>query len=445
MASATGITVMIFHRDLRIVDHKALEAAAKHGAPVLPLFVFTPEQVSEKNTLRSLNSIQFMLESLKDLEAAIHGDGGKLVFAYGDTAAILRSLHRRLTPIAALVETADYTPYALKRTAAMKALCAEIGATYEAIADSYLLEPGTAKNRSGKTFQKFTPFYEAVRGRHIDEPMGRAAVHWWRGVAAASGLKTTRGLKTRRAASGLKTRRRPRIPGEIPLATMIRRLVPRPNAEIAVHGGRAAGLKLLEAIPRDYAAIHDVPSRQTSMLSAHNHFGTLSIREVYARGKKLGLTEFVRQLWWRDFYGHIMADFETLYGVDAYEFQKTASREPSEKAKKAFRDWCDAKTGVPLVDAGMNQLLRTGYMHNRVRLVVASWLVKDMGVHWRLGERFFARHLVDYDPAQNMMNWIWVASVLPFSQAPFRRIDAYKTAEKFDADGEYVKKWAGSD
>jgi deoxyribodipyrimidine photo-lyase len=181
------------------------------------------------------------------------------------------------------------------------------------------------------------------------------------------------------------------------------------------------------------------------MLSAHNHFGTLSIREVYARGKKLGLTEFVRQLWWRDFYGHIMADFKTLYGVDAYEFQKMPAREPSEKAKKAFRDWCEAKTGVPLVDAGMNQLLRTGYMHNRVRLVVASWLVKDMGVHWRLGERFFARHLVDYDPAQNMMNWIWVASVLPFAQAPFRRIDAYKTAEKFDADGEYVKKWGTGD
>lgn len=439
--NTSGITVMIFHRDLRIIDHRALEVAAKHGLPVLPLFIFTPEQVSEKNTLRSLNSIQFMLESLKDLEIAIHTDGGKLMFAYGDTIAILHSLHNRVVPVAVIVETADYTPYALKRTAAMRALCEEIGATYESIADSYLLEPGTAKNRSGKTFQKFTPFYETVRSRHIDVPTGRATVRWWRGSVGAFGLKTRRmatGLKPTR---GLKTRRRPRIPGEVQLATMIRRLVPKPNPEIAVHGGRTAGLKLLDKLPRDYAAIHDVPSRQTSMLSAHNHFGTLSIREVYARGMKLGLTEFVRQLWWRDFYGHIMADFKTLYGIDAYEFQRTSSKEPSEKAKKAFRDWCDAKTGVPLVDAGINQLLRTGYIHNRVRLVVASWLIKDMGVHWRLGERFFARHLVDYDPAQNMMNWIWVASVLPFAQAPFRRIDAYKTMEKYDADGEYVKKW----
>jgi deoxyribodipyrimidine photo-lyase len=150
--------------------------------------------------------------------------------------------------------------------------------------------------------------------------------------------------------------------------------------------------------------------------------------------------EFRRQLWWRDFYGHIMADFKTLYGVEPYEFQASTPAQ-SEKADQAFKDWCAGTTGVPLVDAGMRQLLRTGYIHNRVRLAVASWLVKDSKVHWRRGERFFAQHLVDYDATQNMMNWIWVASVLPFASAPFRRIDAYKTAERFDPDGAYVKKW----
>lgn len=391
-----------------------------------------------------------MLESLKDLDAAIRADGGKLLFAYGDTTAVLRSLHRRCAAaggLGAIIETADYTPYARKRTTAMRAFAAELGAEYEAVADSYLLEPGTATNKSGRTFQKFTPFYEAVRGRKIDTPHGRAKVRWASGgvfkPSARGGTRVgTRVTGLKGSGGARSTRKIRRIPGEVTLDVMIRRLLPHgPNAEIAVHGGRAAGLKLLAALPRDYAAIHDVPSRQTSMLSAHNHFGTVSIREVYAKGKALGLTEFVRQLWWRDFYGHIMADFKGLYGVDAYEFQRAPPREPTEKAKKAFADWCAAKTGVPLVDAGMKQLLRTGYMHNRVRLVVASWLVKDMGVHWRLGERFFAKHLVDYDAAQNMMNWIWVASVLPFAQAPFRRIDAYTTAKKFDADGEYVKKW----
>lgn len=432
-----GVTVMLFHRDLRIVDHRALQVAADQGKPVLPLFVFTPEQVSEKNTLRSLNSIQFMLESLCDLAGAIRSDGGRLICAYGGTVDVLKGIHRRTGPIAAIVETADYTPYALRRTDMISRYAESIGATYHAVADSYLLEPGTATNKSGKTFQKFTPFYEAVRGRKIDAPAGRAkGLTWFRGVASAS-----RGGSAATAKGGGKgTRKVRRFPGEILLEVMVRRLVPKPNEEIAVRGGRAEGLKLLAKIPHDYAKIHDVPSETTSMLSAHNHFGTLSIREVYAKGKDLGLTEFVRQLWWRDFYGHIMADFKTLYGTDAYDFQKAGPAQ-SEKAKKAFRDWCDAKTGVPMVDAGMTQLLKTGYMHNRVRLVVASWLVKDMHVHWRLGERFFAKHLVDYDPAQNMMNWIWVASVLPFAQAPFRRIDAYKTAEKFDADGTYVKRW----
>ena len=425
-----SVTVMLFHRDLRLIDHRALQVAADQKKPVLPLFVFTPEQVSAKNTLRSLNSIQFMLESLEDLSAAIRSDGGRLVCAYGDTVDVLKGIHRR-AGIAAVIETADYTPYALRRTDLIRKFTEGIGATYHAVADSYLLEPGTATNKSGKTFQKFTPFYEAVRGRKIEGPAGKTrGLTWFRGAAAAG-----RG-------GGKGTRKVRRFPGEILLEVMSRRLVPKPNPDIAVHGGRAEGLKLLAKIPHDYAKIHDVPSESTSMLSAHNHFGTLSIREVYAKGKDLGLTEFVRQLWWRDFYGHIMADFKTLYGTDAYEFQKSGG-EMSDRAKKAFRDWCDAKTGVPMVDAGMTQLLKTGYMHNRVRLVVASWLVKDMHVHWRLGERFFAKHLVDYDPAQNMMNWIWVASVLPFAQAPFRRIDAYKTAEKFDADGTYVKRWLG--
>lgn len=435
MPADEGITIMLFHRDLRIVDHRALQIAADQKKPVLPLFVFTPEQVSEKNTLRSLNSIQFMLESLKDLAGAIRSDGGRLVFAYGDTIDVLKGIHRRAGPVTAVVETADHTPYALKRTELIKKFTESIGATYHAVADSYLLEPGTATNKSGKTFQKFTPFYEAVRGRKIDEPAGKARGLTWARVPSAAGAG---GGGTRS-----KTRKVRRLPGEVLLEVMERRLCPRPNAEIAVHGGRAEGLKLLAKIPHDYAKIHDVPAENTSMLSAHNHFGTLSIREVYARGRKLGLTEFVRQLWWRDFYGHIMADFKRLYGTDAYDFQKSGPAQ-SEKAKKTFRDWCDAKTGVPMVDAGMTQLLRTGYMHNRVRLVVASWLIKDMHVHWRLGERFFAKHLVDYDPAQNMMNWIWVASVLPFAQAPFRKIDAYKTAEKFDADGTYVEKWLGS-
>jgi deoxyribodipyrimidine photo-lyase len=414
-------TVYLFHRDLRIVDSNALFAAGKLGAPVLPLFVFTPTQVSEKNTLRSLNSIQFMIASLEDLESAVRDDGGKLYFAYGDTVEILHMVHKR-TPIGAVVETVDYTPYAKRRTAAIGAFCKSVDAKHILEHDSYLMAPGTVLNMSGKTFQKFTPFYEKARHSRIPSPRGTPKIKYHMLRAGGGG---TRKLRLAR--------------GFAPLSLIKKRLLTTLNHELAVKGGRSEGLRLLKHLPTNYAHTHDIPSVPTSMLSAHNHYGTVSIREVYhaAHGK----TEFIRQLWWRDFYGHIMADFEGLYGIGAYDFQKTAPAQ-SEKAEKAFRDWCNARTGVPLVDAGMRQLLRTGWMHNRVRLAVASWLVKDYKVHWRRGERFFAQHLVDYDATQNMMNWIWIASALPFAMAPFRRIDPDKTAERFDPDGTYIKTWA---
>jgi deoxyribodipyrimidine photo-lyase len=435
----SGIVVFLFHRDLRIVDHRGLRFAAAQaqasGARVLPLFVFTPEQVSDKNKLRSVNSIQFMLASLEELAAAIRGDGGSLVFAYGETPTVLQALHRRFS-LKGVVETRDYTPYAKQREAAIADLCRRIGVTHTLVDDSYLLAPGSVKNRTGRTFQKFTPFYETVRHKVIPRPLPKvAAMPWFRGGSAGGRPQT------RRASRPTAPRTPFRFPFQVTLEQMTRRYTPHPNPHIAVKGGRSEGLALLRAIPRDYAAIHDVPAKRTSMLSAHNHYGTVSIREVYHRGKALGLTAFVRQLWWRDFYGHIMADFETLYNTDPYEFQKHPPRPLGPQQKEDFKAWCEGTTGVPLVDAGMRELLTTGYMHNRVRLVVASWLIKDKGVHWRLGERFFAQHLVDYDATQNMMNWIWVASVLPFAQAPFRKIDAYRTADKFNAEGEYVGRW----
>ena len=134
--------------------------------------------------------------------------------------------------------------------------------------------------------------------------------------------------------------------------------------------------------------------------------------------------------------------FEDLYGVGAYEFQTGAKYESLSAAKaKVLKAWKEGKTGVPLVDAAMRQMNETGFMHNRARLVAASWLVKDMGIWWRWGERYFAERLLDYDFSQNFGNWCWVASVLPFSQAPFRRHDPETTAERLDKDGIYVRHW----
>jgi deoxyribodipyrimidine photo-lyase len=166
----------------------------------------------------------------------------------------------------------------------------------------------------------------------------------------------------------------------------------------------------------------------------------VSIREVYWSGKQRKIEEFVRQLYWRDFYGQIMDSFESLYGEEPFGFMKEPA--PGWKTDRSILEkWKEGKTGHELVDAGMRQLNTTGYIHNRARLVCASWLAKDQKVHWRWGEQYFAQKLVDYDVTQNMMNWIWVSSVLPFASAPFRRLDPEVQAKQFDPLRQYRATW----
>jgi deoxyribodipyrimidine photo-lyase len=417
------MALFLFHRDLRIVDHNSLRFAKETYKDIIPLFVFTPEQVSSENKLKSNNSVQFMIESLRELESEIQKQGGKLYFAYGDTVKVLEDILKKVD-IKAIVETADYTPYALSRTKEISELCNREDIEYHGIHDSYLLEPGSIKTGSGRTFQKFTPFYRTALKRKIDLPK-EAENFSWKKIVSGKGQKTRKVKKFFWSTS---------------LDEMEKRFVPEKNPDIMVKGGRTEGLELIKHIPVGYGKTHDIPSVNTSLLSAHNHFGTVSIREVYEGGK--GIPEFQRQLLWRDFYGHIMADFENLYGVGAYEFEKKEFEYPlTQKKKDLFEKWCKGETGIDLVDAGMKQMLKTGWMHNRVRLVVSSWLTKDVKIHWRHGERFFAKHLVDYDATQNMMNWIWIASALPFASAPFRKVSAKGTAEKFDPEGKYVKEW----
>jgi deoxyribodipyrimidine photo-lyase len=399
--------IFLFHRDLRIVDHRGLETAVEfanaHNAFILPLFIFTHDQI-DKNPLMSSPSVQFMVDSLEDLDASIAESGGKLRFAHGATVDILRGI----SGVVGIVETRDYTPYAKQRENEIRELCEEKGIAYLGVEDIYLTTPGSVVNKSGKRFQKFTPFWDTAKHIPVSKPRPTPDHIPW--------------LKTQ-----------VRIPHSVRLSDM--RIKPRISS--VQPGGRKEGLLRLSQIPREYETSHDMLAEPTSQLSAHNHFGTVSIREVYWSTSQ---DAFRRQLYWRDFYGHIMDGFETLYGVSPYEFQAPTGWRKGEK--EVFEAWTSGTTGVPMIDAAMRQLLTTGFMHNRARMVVASWLVKDKGVHWRWGERWFAKHLVDYDAAQNMMNWIWIASVLPFASAPFRRHDPERYAARFDPTGEYIHTWS---
>jgi deoxyribodipyrimidine photo-lyase len=181
-------------------------------------------------------------------------------------------------------------------------------------------------------------------------------------------------------------------------------------------------------------------SIETSGLSVHHHFGTISIRETYYVAKKMGgMNEFIRQLVFRDFYGNIMAYFEDLYGEDALKFQSKWNK-LSSKQEADFEAWKTGTTGVDIIDAAMTQLNEGGWVHNKARTLVANYAVKTLKLPWRLCEQYYAGKLLDYDFTQNMFGWMNYIN-MPFSEPPYRVYNPDSFAKKFDPDGEYVQEW----
>jgi deoxyribodipyrimidine photo-lyase len=395
--------LFIFHRDLRVVDHPPLQAALDHaarlGGSVIPIFVFESAQIG-----RGSPAVACLTRSVQELASAIREIGGHLNIFYGQTDKNVANAVIQYN-IAAVYETRDYTPYAVARS---KRTAAAIGdSEYNCIDDLYLFAPGTILNKSGRPFQKFTPFYEAALKLTVPRPAG--TVHGPFRRTAIAGTEPIRSV----AISGLR-----------------------------YNGGRKEGVQLLKKIPRDYAERHDILVKETSGLSVHHRNGTVSVRESWWAGA--GLDAFQRQLLWRDFYGHLVAAWDELYGERYGDLHSWLIERPSLSDRRAaqFDAWCRGETGIPLVDAAMRQLNETGFMHNRGRLVVASVLGRDWGVPWQWGAGYFAKKLVDYDYVQNTMNWLHVVEHFPFSQAPFRRHDPERTAARLDPHGEYISRWS---
>jgi len=212
---------------------------------------------------------------------------------------------------------------------------------------------------------------------------------------------------------------------------------------VPIHGGRSNALRVLRRLShyKYYEREKNLPARNgTTELSAHIKFGTVSIREVYhAVKKKLGEEHsLIRQLYWRDFFTQIAFHYPHVFG---HAFHQEYDRIKWKRNNKGFKAWCEGRTGFPIVDAGMRQLNKTGFMHNRVRMIVASFLTKDLHVDWRRGERYFAKNLVDYDPSVNNGNWQWCASTGCDAQPWFRIFNPWIQQRKFDSECEYVKRW----
>lgn len=388
------MNVFVFHRDLRLVDHRPLQHCLSLGLPVLPLFVLTPQQTDRNVKIRSIKSLACLFQSLEELDLELRvRHKCRLCVVYGNDTDIFEKIHKKYK-IHTIVETRDYTPFALKRQEKNGEWCRTTNIQHELLDDLYFFPPGTIRNQAGKVFQKFTPFYNIISKKEIPKPLRR--VHG-KFLSLDQSFYTPLEKLYHHSSNGHWN-----------------------DVKRKYQGGRKEGLRLLKQLPIHYDRLGHFENH--SGLSVHHHYGTVSVRESYARAQQLAnasLKEFQRQLFWRDYYANIMCFFKELYHADPLSFQLPPKL--SKKKQEIFQQWCDGQTGVAIVDKAMKRLNTEGFMPNRMRLIVASWLVKDMSVPWRYGERYFADRLLDYDLTQNMMNWIWVASVLPFASAPFRR------------------------
>jgi len=402
--------LFIFRRDLRIVDNIGLNLANTKCKKIFCVFIFTPEQVST-NKFKSDNAVQFMIESLLDLQSQIRKMGGNLLTFYGHNDNIVKHLINEMN-IDCVCFNADYSPYAIKRDLSIIQMCNKMDVHIEFGHDYYLHPPGTILNGSGQTYQKFTPFYDASLRKKVDAPMGIRKIHF------ASTNKV--------------------LPSRITLDQALKRFTTI-NPEILVHGGRDNGLKQMKIATKNissYSKTHNDLAHSTSELSAFIKFGCVSIREVYKTFHSKH--DFIRQLYWRDFYANILYAYPHVLG---HSMKPKYNKIKWHYNANWFKLWTKGNTGFPVVDAGMRQLNETGYMHNRARLIVSSFLVKVLLISWEKGEQYFAQHLVDYDPASNNGNWQWTAGSGADSQPYFRVFNPWLQTKEYDPECEYIKKW----
>jgi deoxyribodipyrimidine photo-lyase len=405
------ISLHIFRRDFRLHDNSALIEALKSSKLVIPCFIFDERQIGN-NSYRSDNSIQFMTNSLKELDVELRKKKSRLYFFYGIAENIVKQLLNKID-IKAVYINRDYTPFSKARDKEIENICRSLQVDFHCYADALLHEPEELVKPDNQPYTIFTPFCKKALQLQVSSSKKNSHNNYYQ--------------------------------QDIPFENRepFEKLLKVNNPHISVKGGRAEALALLKKVKNlsNYEIIRNYPAMNgTTQLSAHNKFGTISIREFYEEVvRNFGTNHsLINELYWRDFFTHIIFNYpHALEGP----FKKQYSNITWSKNEKYFMRWREGNTGFPIVDAGMRELNTTGFMHNRARMITASFLIKNLHIDWRLGEKYFAQKLVDYDPAVNNGNWQWVASTGCDAQPYFRIFNPWLQQKKFDPDCTYIKKW----
>jgi deoxyribodipyrimidine photo-lyase len=403
-----SVAVVVFTRDLRVDDHPALARATREAERVVPLFVFDDAILSR--AYNRPNRTGFLLESLHDLDDALRALGGALVVRRGDWVQEVTAVVRNVDASSVHVSD-DVSGYARAR---LDRLAAAVAVPVERAPGITVIPPGEiTPGAAGDHYKVFTPYFRRwsdTRRRHVEPAPAR--------VLLPEGID----------------------PGPLPELT---ELVAGDRSPAVVPGGASAAHARLEAWIdselRGYADHHDdLPGDATSRLSPYLHFGCISPLEVLravAHHQGEGPDAFLRQLCWRDFYAQILAARPDAAWSD-YASRGDRWRDDPD----AEQTWKDGRTGFPVVDAAMRQLQAEGWMHNRARLIVASFLTKDLYLDWRVGARHFLDVLVDGDVANNNLNWQWVAGTGTDTN-PHRVFNPTVQGQRFDPDGDYVRRY----
>jgi deoxyribodipyrimidine photo-lyase len=408
-----GNSLWWIRRDLRLADNLALGAALDHGGAVLPVFVIDPALRASRYW--SARRWVFLLGGLRALDADLRARGSRLTVRHGRPRDVLRGLLAEASADEIFAE-ADYSPYARRRD---EAIAADLPLT---LVDGLTVQPpGAVLKTDGTPYTVFTPFSRA-----------------WKALPTRGDLRP--------APKAIPTP--PDIPSD-PIPAM-----PAPENDGRFPPGEVEAARRLSAFTRAkigaYAQDRDrMDLDGTSSLSPYLRFGMLSAQRAVDAARRAmhdapnkdalhGAERWLDELIWREFYVHILAHFPH---VRREAFRPALRNIPWRNDASEFQAWCEGRTGYPVVDAGLRHLIATGWMHNRARMIVASFLTKDLLIDWRWGETFFMQHLVDGDPAANNGGWQWSAGTGTDAAPYFRIFNPVLQGQKFDPEGAYVRRW----
>ncbi len=398
-----AVNIFWFRRDLRLHDNAGLYHALKEGKPVVPIFIFDKNILDELDD-RTDRRVEFIHLALGEMQQQLLKMGSTLDVRYGFPEEVYRQLQEEYN-IEKVFINHDYEPYAKQRDAAIGQLLKAAGISFHSFKDQVIFEKDEVLKDDGKPYTVFTPYSRRWKATLNDfylrsYPNKKYFKHFFK--QAAKNIPSLEEMNFK--AAGLS------FPGK----------------------------EWQGAIIRNYKEQRDIPSvHGTSRLSVHLRFGTASIRVLAAEAGALNET-FLNELIWRDFYHMILWHFPQVVG---HAFKPDYDKIKWRNNEKEFEAWCNGQTGYPIVDAGMRELNETGFMHNRVRMIVASFLTKHLLIDWRWGEAYFAKKLLDFDLAANNGGWQWAAGSGCDAAPYFRVFNPHLQTQKFDPELKYIRRW----